>query len=290
MPRLPERAIATAPQAPAIDFMRRAYELNGEPLRLLDQGQRWFEGVMSNDTEMRRRSSALALGATPWLVELLSRKCLRTTVVDASAAMLELCTSTRSTTGRVDTIQCNWLDMPASSTDFDVVVGDNAFSFLRCPDQWERLLDILAERVAPNGRVLSRLLVIPTGHCRSHPADLVRDVLARRTPVNFTALRVALLLAHWDAADWTIVPEEALATFDSHRAEFDPLLCDVANIAANDLLTIEKYRGTAVTYFVPPLEQAIALFERRFRVRAVHFGPYDMSEYFPLIVASKQPM
>ena len=79
---------------------------------------------------------------------------------------------------------------------------------------------------------------------------------------NFTAVRVALLFAHWDSADYTIRPEDALNTFEKHRAEFDPLLCDVANVHENDLLSIVKYRGAGATYFVPLLADAIAAFRR----------------------------
>jgi hypothetical protein len=292
---LPERSIATTHHEPTLDFMRRAYELNGEPLRLLDGGQRWFERVLSSESDTQRRSSALALGATPWLAQLLSRTFLRTTVVDASPAMLNLCAGSVGAhkprpAAPVEFLRCNWLALPPAVGGLDVIAGDNAFSFLRFPDDWEQLLDILADRMTPNGVLFSRLLSVPAIHRRLSPAAIVEDALARHTLVNFTAVRVALLFAHWDSTDFTIRPEDALATFDAHRAEFAPLLCDVMDMAENDLLSIEKYRGTAATYFVPPIAEAIALFERHFHVRAVHFGPYDMSQYFPLIVASKAPV
>ena len=82
-------------------------------------------------------------------------------------------------------------------------------------------------------------------------------------------------------------PEEALATFEAHCHDFDPIMFAGPSDTGNDLLSVEKYRGTGVTYFVPPLAQALARIGGQFHVRAVHFGPYEMSQYFPLIVASK---
>jgi len=294
MPYLAEAAISAAQSWPAIDFMRRAYESNGEPLRLLESGQRWFARVLSHERDGTQSDTALVLGATPWLAGLIRGTAALTTVADTSTAMLNLCaesvrmSANGACRGRIDFLHRNWLALPPNVQGLDVVAGDNAFSFLQYPDEWDRLLELLADRMTAGAVLLSRLLAIPGEHRRLDAAEIIRATLARRAPVNFTALRVALLFAHWDSAEYTIRPEDALDTFQEHRAEFDPLLCDVANATENDLLSIEKYRGTGVTYFVPPLADAIAVFERHFRVSAVYFGPYEMSQYFPLIAAARR--
>ena len=305
MPYLAERAVSAARETRSTDFMRRAYELNGEPLRLLDGGQQWFGRVVSHEYCGTPRDTALVLGATPWLAGLMYRTVERTTAVDVSRAMLRLCAESirSSRTGNcprhIALLQGNWLALPPNVRNLDIVAGDNAFSFLRYPEEWDHFLGVINDRMAPGAVLLSRLLAVPAGYRRLRAADIVRATLARpaqvqpsrdraRSPVNFTAVRVALLFAHWDAVDYTIHPEDALDTFEEQRAAFDPLLCDVAHPDENDLLAIEKYRGTGATYFVPPLAEAIAAFERHFHVRAVYFGSYEMSHYFPLIVAVKE--
>src|SRR5688572_7966920 len=91
MPYLAESATRGAAHRPGIDFMRHAYVLNGEPLRLLEGGQRWFTQLLSQECCNAERDTALVLGATPWLAALIHRTVARTTVADASPAMLSLC-------------------------------------------------------------------------------------------------------------------------------------------------------------------------------------------------------
>lgn len=304
MPYLAEAAISAGRTWPATDFMRRAYELNGEPLRLLQAGQQWFGRILSNEYCAQPHSNALVLGATPWLTRALYETAERTRVVDTSVPMLAMCeswvrhaeavepkqpdaTDDGSSPNEVAFVHGDWLALPPSGRNLDLVAGDNSFSFLRYPGEWDEMLDILSERMTERSVLFARLLSVPATHRRLCPAEIVKEARAGSTPVNFTAVRVALLFAHWDPIGYAIRPEEALVTFEEHRREFDPLISDVLNPAHNDLLSIEKYRDSGATYFAPPLAEAIARFERRLHVRAVHFGPYEMSQYFPLIVASK---
>jgi hypothetical protein len=284
---------ASSPTESRGEFMRRAYELNGEPLRLLEGGQRWFRHVLAHEYSPQANASALVLGATPWLTRIIWRTVAQTTIVDASSAMLAMCESSMRppasrATNEATFVRGNWLELPESLRGLDLVAGDNSFSFLRYPDEWDEMLDVLADRTIDDSVLFARLLSVPASHRRLCPAEIVRHARARHSPVNFTAVRVALLFAHWDATDYTIRPEEALATFEACRREFDPILCEAPDSATNDLLSIEKYRGTGATYFVPPLAEALDRFARRFHVRAVQFGPYEMSQYFPLLVASRE--
>jgi hypothetical protein len=289
-----ERVFAHSVARCATDFMRSSYELNGEPLALQDNGQRWFRQILAREYQVADTSAGLVIGATPWLSALMHSTLRRTTVVDASLLMLDLCAKfVRSKVAfdpdrQLRCERCNWLALPRTTHRFDIVAGDNSFNFLRYPAEWHRVLELLADRISDSGLLLLRTMSIPGAHCRLSPAEIVAQALLECRPVNFTAIRVALLLAHWDPATYTIRPEDALGTFEDHRATFEPLLCGLLNTAENDLLTIEKYRGTGAMYFVAPLEHTIALVDRKFRVQAVHFGPYSLSEYFPLIVASKR--
>lgn len=274
------------------EFMRCAYELIGEPLNLLGGGQRWFRQVLGYEYSPRPDARALVLGAIPWLTRSMCEIVAHTTVVDTSAAMLAMCQSSVGPLALPPSnvaafVRGNWLSLPESLRGLDLVAGDNSFSFLSYPEHWDELVDVLSRRMTDGSVLFTRVLSVPASHRRLCPAEIVSEALSRRAPVNLTAVRAALLFAHWDERNWIIRPEEALATFEAHQREFDALLYDMPDGAANDLLSIEKYRSTGATYFVPPLAEAIQRFGRHFHVRAVYFGPYEMSQYFPLIVASK---
>lgn len=271
---------------------RYAYELIGEPLNLLAGGQRWFRKVLGCEYSPRPDARALVLGAIPWLTRSMCEMVAHTTVVDTSAAMLAMCQSwvrplALPASNAAAFVRANWLSLPESLQGLDLVVSDNSFSFLSYPDHWDELVDVLGRRMTDGSVLFARVLSVPASHRRLCPAEIVSRALSGRAPVNLTAVRAALLFAHWDERDWIIRPEDALATFETHRRDFDPVLCGTRDGAANDLLSIEKYRGAGATYFVPPLAEAIQRFGRRFHVRAVYFGPYELSQYFPLIVASR---
>jgi len=65
-------------------------------------------------------------------------------------------------------------------------------------------------------------------------------------------------------------------------------LLDRYGDADNDLVAMEKYRGVNAIYYAPTLDRALEVIGDTFVIRSVHFGPYAMSEYFPLIIASRR--
>jgi hypothetical protein len=214
-----------------------------------------------------------------------------TTVVDASADMLELCGTSPSGSSIESELTLtvgDWISVSRRLSGLDLVMGDNALNFLPYPGDWHTILDVLADRMVAGALLCVRILSVPGSHRPLPPAEIVQRTLSSGGPINLTAVRTALLLSQWEANTCTILPERALDVFDANRSAFDPLLCDTACPPANDLLAIEKYRGSDAVYFVPTLADALMVFERRFDVKAVMFGPYAMSQYFPLIVASKR--
>jgi hypothetical protein len=109
----------------------------------------------------------------------------------------------------------------------------------------------------------------------------------RRTSINYTEVRAALLFAHWNPVTYAINTEEVLDSYESNRRLFAPLLKRCADGVDNDLLTVRKYKSSGAVYYAPPLGEVLSLMGSSFRIRSVHYGPYAMSQYFPLIVASK---
>jgi SAM-dependent methyltransferase len=275
-----------------IDFLSRDYSIIGEPLNLIDRGRDWFKRICCVDSR-DMESSALVLGAIPWIGEHLRQYYKRVILVDVSPAMLEM---TRlqlehlnfAPYGRVDLVQANWTALPDFHEPLSLVVGDNSLSFLQFPDAWLRLFDDLARRMRPGARLLTRMLAIPATH-RPLSIDDIICRFAGETYINSTEVRTLLLLSHWNPATYEIQTEDALDTFERNRLLFQPLLDRFTSNADNDLVTVRKYRDTGAVYFAPPLENILDVLRTRFRPIEVHFGPYPLQQYFPLIVAIKDP-
>jgi hypothetical protein len=272
------------------DFMADGYALIDEPLNLRADGQRWFTEIYGRRREVA--SAGLVLGATPWLAGLLARTCHHTVMVDVSKAMLEHAfreLSSRSTRKRapINAVQANWLQMPQRRDAIDIIVGDNAFSFLEYPNNWAQLRDVLSTITRHRGTLLLRVCSVPSSH-RSMPLEELVAGFYRRDSLNYTEVRAALLFAHWNPGTFAIKTEEVLESFESNRRLFDPLLKRCADGVDNDLLTLRKYKRSGVVYYAPPLADILSLMGRSFRISSVNYGPYAMSQYFPLIVASKR--
>jgi hypothetical protein len=272
----------------ADDFMAHGYELIGEPLNLHDSGRTWFRHAFECIEDVPN-GRALVLGATPWLVDYFLCQKRRVLVADRSQLMLDsLATGLKSQvpTSECLPLTCDWIDLPDAVADLAVTVGDNSFSFLPFPTAWCDLCRFLSGRMLP-GAVLAIRICSPPRRHRRRPTEALIDEFIHSGRHNWTALRAALLFACWNADRGTICTQEALATFDVHRSAFDNLLGRYGD-ADNDLVTMEKYRGVNAIYYAPTLDRALEVIGDTFVIRSVHFGPYAMSEYFPLIIASRR--
>jgi hypothetical protein len=272
------------------EFMRTSYSTIGEPLNLLMKGQQWFRRIYDHECEASH-GLALVLGATSWMADILSQRHKKTIVVDLSSAMLHMISQvlqnqTFEQKERIELVQANWLEMPAVCRGISTVLGDNSLSFLPYPDGWLRLFSILADRMESRAKLITRFLSVPHGHRPMSVEDIVVSY-SQTTSVNYTAVRVRLLFSHWNPVTCGIDTELVAQTFEERKSEFEPLFqkfpsCD------NDLKTVAKYKGFKAVYYAPPLEQVLSMVAQEFDVISVHFGKYDMSQYFPLIVASRK--
>jgi SAM-dependent methyltransferase len=271
-----------------IDFMSAGWHLIGEPLNLHEAGQRWFADVCGA-TQPDRDSLGIVLGATAWMGSLLRGMHREVALVDMSQAMLAMARAElgaeAAPTG-VEFVQGHWQHLPAWRAVAGTVLGDNSFSFLEFPDGWTRLADQLADRMHPGARLFIRVLSMPVQHRAATVGEIVEQFVARES-INFTEVRAALLFAHWRQSGYRIDTEEVLRTFESHAAAFAPLLDRCPPGQANDLVTVTKYRGSGAVYYAPPLDEILHALRLRFRIKGVHFGPYAMAEYFPLVVAER---
>jgi hypothetical protein len=93
---------------------------------------------------------------------------------------------------------------------------------------------------------------------------------------------------HWDDTTYAIDTEKVIRSFDSNLPLFEQLIERFSPQSDNDLITVRKYRNAGAKYFAPPVPAILDIFRTKFDVTALHFGPYPMSEYFPLLVASRR--
>lgn len=272
------------------DYMANGYDLIKEPLNLCRAGQKWFRETV------RLKASpgpaiGLVLGASPWIVQLLRRTHRRVIVVDSSPDMLQKLTTvlsrgnTSQPQGFVDCVLGNWLALPEFVQETGVVVGDNSFSFLSFPEVWKALCQDLADRMPAEGRLIIRILSVPANHKVFKPEDILERCL-KIAPINCTVARAMLLFSEWNRSTFAIDTEAALDRFEQYFDSFAPLV--MAGGTTNDLLTMRKYRNSAAKYYAPPLEAILDVIREHFTITGVHFGPYVLSDYFPLVVAKRR--
>jgi hypothetical protein len=268
------------------DFMAHGYNLIQEPLNLGDTGRRWWADICASDSP-EPQQHGLVLGATPWLGALLSRTHACVTFIDGSDTMLANARAELGASVNARYVQSGWHTLPKGSAPVDTVCSDNGFSYLKFPAGWAQLCDELASGMRPGARLFARALSCPNGH-RQETATEIVSRFAGLERINYTEVRAALLFSHWRDAVFSIDTQRALDTYDANAAAFATLLPKGHAGEPNDLQTMEKYRGAGAVYYAPPLDQWLAVVRRRFRVEAVHFGPYAMGEYFPLVSAVRR--
>jgi hypothetical protein len=265
------------------EFMAHGYNLIQEPLNLGATGRRWWADVCAADSR-EPQQQGMVLGATPWLGALLSRSHACVTFIDGSETMLANARVELGSSVNARYVQGGWHALSTGDAPFDTVFSDNGFSYLPFPEGWTQLCDQLASTMRPGARLFARALSCPNGHRCETVAEIVSRFAALER-INYTEVRAALLFSHWRDVVFSIDTQSALDTYDANAAAFATLLARHPAGVPNDLVTMEKYRGAGAVYYAPPLDQWLAVVRRRFRVEAVHFGPYAMSEYFPLVSA-----
>jgi hypothetical protein len=272
----------------AKDYMSIGYELNQEPLLLSARGQSWFESIYnfySNETS----NSALVLGGVAWMASILAKSCKEINVIDHSSTMLENVWLNASETARSKLIltHSEWQDLSFPRQKLDVVLGDNSFTYMKFPLCWQQLSNIVADNMNQNGLLFLRSFSVPEDHVKQSVEEIVGHYRNQES-INFTEVRTRLLFSQWDSVSYDIFPEQVLDYFIRNQDVFKCLMDGLPPGANNDLETMSKYRNSNLVYAAPPLLEKIKVLKERFDILGIHFGPYQMNEYFPLVVARRR--
>ena len=277
-------------KAKNFDFVSMKYAQVGEPLSLRAGARAWFQEIFERQS-LPARSLALVLGATPWMGRMLGHALDHTSLVDINPNMLataraELSSSNDHPAGTVELIEANWLALPPLRAPVAIAVGDNSFSFVRHPEGWRQLCDALADRMHPGATLMARFLTLPLRRLTT-VSEIIEQSLGAKH-INYTAIRTAMLFAGASDDSFELYPAHTVAMFDAHRTAFTALFERCPVTPDNDLFQIERWRGSRAVLYAPPLAHILDTLGDRFHVHDIHFGPFDMAEYFPLIVATRK--
>lgn len=298
-----------------LNYLSIGYDLIAEPLNLKQSGQQWFNEVFRQHAPCAC-GNALLLGAVVWMADRLLAGHEKCFVVDAchqaldrfqTAGQFNLNThdpydkhggdgkrqnrhkhhKTHRGNSELRLVHANWTRLPDNIDNLTLITGDNAFIYLRFPDQWRGVLKDFHSRMAEGGVLLLRTFSVPDSH-EIQTMEQIAESLRAAEAVNFTALRTKILFNFWNSETYAIDTEQVHAVYENKRHLFRRILnhCGVIR-EPNDLDTIIKYRDCGIVYYAPPLGKILEMVGNCFDISCVSFGPYAMSRYFPLIVARK---
>lgn len=272
------------------EFINDYYALSEEPLNLRAVGQPWFEKAYDDECS-GAHSVGLVLGGTPWLGGFLKRRVDHVLLVDINPGMLdtaeaEIESEKDGGKGKVHYICANWLSLPEFQFPIDLVLGENCLNFLQYPKGWSHLFDSLMPKLTDRAKLVMRFMAIPATHRQLSVDEIVAKYL-NADSVVYTQIRAHLLLSHWRPDLKAIPTEQVVRVFDAQESKFEPIFRKFPN-PHNDLVTIRKFRNSGYSMHAPPLEEILEFLSGYFRIAAIHYGPFGLSEYFPLIIGARR--
>lgn len=248
------------------DFAKQWNRL-GSPLRPCGEDVENFRQAMGSDP-----GRCLLLGVTPELAELSSRL----TAIDNSAAMIAALWTSKHVA-----LQGDWLNLPFPPGSFDIIIGDGCLTLLSYPMQYEKFFEQLNRVITPGGRILLRVFVSPE-HGESR--ELVcQDALSGKMK-SFHAFKWRLSMAiASESADHNFNVAETHAAFDRLIPDRN-LLAAATGWRADEIETIDFYRGSAARYSYPTLSQVRKTLHPALKETGLICGHYELAERCPILI------
>jgi SAM-dependent methyltransferase len=239
----------------------------GSPLRPCAEDVENFRHAIGNDP-----GRCLLLGVTPELAELTPKL----TAIDNSAAMIAALWH-----GRQRAILGDWLEMPFAANSFDTVIGDGCLVLLALPTQHERFFEQLAKVIAPDSKILLRVFVSPEQpETREH---VCREALGgKMKSVHAFKWRLSMAIAS-ESPDYTLCVAETAATFDRLIPDRKALAA-ATGWGADEIETIDFYRGSDARYCYPTLSQVRKSIPSSLKEVEMVYGTYELAGCCPILV------
>lgn len=228
-----------------------------------------------------RESHGLLLGVTPALTGL----CRDVTAVDWNAPMIARVWPGDTVTRRA--IEADWRALPVQDSIFTAVIGDGSFNCLSYPDDYRRVFAELARVLRPGARFAVRFFTAPSPaetFASIHRAALSGGIKA----VDALKWRLGMAVAA-SSGDANVARGAIQAAFDEAFPDREALLSG-AKWQANDLVSIDWYKGVADTISFPTRAEIVAAAPPAFsNARFVSSGTYELADACPVLVMDFAP-
>lgn len=221
----------------------------------------------------------LLLGATPQLADFAED----VTAVERNPSVIA--TRWPGDTSHRRALCADWRDMTFAPASFTTCIGDGSLNSLPSLAAVTTILDRVAGFVATGARMAFRVYRTPDD-CET-VAEVFQAARARQV-VSFGALkwRLAMAIAH-ERRD-PIMPVAAIRDRFEREVTDRRRFVEESGLSAQDIDTIDIYRGSAETYCFPTGAELLAALPASVRFLAfAGSGRYELAEHCPLAVLER---
>jgi len=247
----------------------------GPPLRPAAEDLAHLEACIAAWSRRTGRAAprALLLGVTPELATLAWPR--GTTLVACDRALPMIRNVWPGDTAWRHAVCADWLALPCRTGRWDLVLGDGVLNVLPGIAHYGAAVDAVAALLAPGARVLLRLFVRPPS---AESVDAVFAAAAAGAIGSFHTLKWRLAMAvQGGRADAGVALDDIWQAWHAHVADARAFAAARGwSRAAVD--TIEAYRGEAVRYSFPSVEELEACFAPVFRSEPCRQPAYELGE------------
>ena len=178
-------------------------------------------------------------------------------------------------------IQGDWLCLPIGRDACGAVIGDGVLNAVHYFSEYVRLLDEVKRVLKPGGRFVIRSFVRP--ELEQETCQGVCERAKTRSIGSFHAFkwRLAMAIAA-ESGDANVPLWRIHQTFESLLPDRQRLTA-TTGWAAEQIATIDVYRGLRASFSFPTLSEVRQAFAGNFREVALAYGSYELSERCPVI-------
>lgn len=241
--------------------------LLGSPLRPCPEDVNNFQQAIGSDA-----GRCLLLGVTPELAGLSPSL----TAIDNCAAMISALW-----TGKQPVILGDWLDLPFAAGSFDTIVGDGCLVLLAHPVQHSKFFEQLVRVLAPGGKILLRIFV-SSEQTESREFVCQQALNAQINSFHAFKWRLSMAIAA-ESPDRNFNVAETCATFDRLLPDRKQLTA-LTGWRADEIETVDFYRGSPAIYSYPTLEQVRKCIPATLHEIDVIYGSYELADRCPIMV------